>query len=71
MEWMTAKEIAELWGISDRQVEMLCSKGRIDGATRLGNMWVIPKGQSKPIDGRTKAARQLKEGKQAGCWGLR
>jgi len=48
MKWMTTKETAELWGITDRQVQMLCTHGRVDGAQRLGYMWVIPKGAMKP-----------------------
>jgi hypothetical protein len=56
---MTAKEAAELWGISQRRVQVLCDSGRVSGAELLGNdMWVIPKETPKPLDGRTKAAKQ-------------
>jgi hypothetical protein len=59
MDLMTAKEAAELWGISQRRVQVLCDNGRVSGAERLGNdMWVIPGGTPKPIDGRTKIAKQ-------------
>ena len=57
MELMTTKEASELWGISTRRVQVLCDNGKVSGAMRLGNMWVIPTGTSKPIDGRTKAAK--------------
>lgn len=63
MEWMTAKEAAELWGITTRRIQILCDMGKVNGAQRLGNMWVIPKGTPKPIDGRTKAAKAQKESK--------
>jgi len=33
----------------------------VSGVQKLGNIWVIPKGTPKPIDGRTKAARNEKE----------
>lgn len=59
MDLMTAKEASELWGITTRRVQVLCDKGKVDGATRLGNIWVIPKGTAKPIDGRTKAAKAI------------
>jgi excisionase family DNA binding protein len=59
MEYMTTKEAAELWGVKIRQVQALCEKGQISTALRLGNMWVIPKGTEKPIDGRTKQAKHL------------
>jgi hypothetical protein len=60
MEWMTVKEASELWSISGRRVQILCDIGKVKGAERLGNMWVIPKGMSKPIDGRTKVAKTQK-----------
>lgn len=59
MDLMTVKEASELWGITVRRVQVLCDKGKVDGATRLGNMWVIPKGTTKPIDGRTKRAKAI------------
>ena len=61
MEYMTTKEAAELWGIKIRQVQSLCEKGQINNASRLGSIWVIPKGTPKPLDGRTKQAKKLKE----------
>ena len=36
MEYITAKEAAEKWGISQRRVQVLCEQGRVDGAKRLG-----------------------------------
>ena len=60
MDWITTKEAAKLWDISTRRVQILCDKGQIDGAARLGDIWVIPKGAEKPLDGRTKAAREEK-----------
>ena len=63
MEWMTVKEAAELWGITTRRIQILCDDGKVNGAQRLGYMWVIPRGTPKPIDGRTKAAKAQKEKK--------
>jgi len=60
MDWMTTKEAAELWGVTTRQVQLLCDRGRVEGAQRLGNFWVIPKGMTKPADGRTKNGRRKK-----------
>lgn len=60
MDLMTVKEASGLWGITERRIQVLCGKGKVDGATRLGNIWVIPKGTSKPIDGRTKIAKAMK-----------
>jgi hypothetical protein len=57
MDLMTTKEAAEKWGVTVRRVQGLCEKGLISGASRLGDIWVIPKNAKKPIDGRTKAAK--------------
>ena len=60
MEYLTPKEAGALWGISDRRVQELCSKGKVNGAQRLGNkMWIIPKETPKPLDGRTKTAKAI------------
>ncbi len=53
MSLLSAKEIAQIWGISQRRVSILCAEGRIDGAVRVGKTWVIPEIATKPIDGRT------------------
>ena len=59
MEYMTIQEAAELWGIKVRRVQALCENVKAENAKRLGHMWVIPVGTPKPVDGRTKAAKQL------------
>jgi hypothetical protein len=58
-ELMTTNEAAELWGITTRRVQVLCDKGQVEGAVRMGRTWIIPRGTQKPIDGRTKAAKAL------------
>ena len=58
--YMTLKEAASKWGISDRRINALCLEGRIDGATRAGTMWLIPEGVEKPTDARIKSGRYKK-----------
>ena len=59
MEYMTPKEAGKLWGVSERRVQYLCANGQIDGGKRLGGkVWVIPADTPKPVDGRTRAAKQ-------------
>ena len=53
MEYMSAREAADKWGISQRRVAILCSENRIDNAAMVGNMWIIPTTAKKPIDART------------------
>lgn len=57
MEYLSAKEIAEKWNISRRRVQILCEEGRVDGAFKLSDVWVIPKDASKPIDRRKKQSK--------------
>ncbi len=53
MEFMSAREAADKWGISQRRVAVLCSESRIDNAIMVGNMWIIPTTAKKPIDARS------------------
>lgn len=52
MNGITTKEAAEKWGITPRQVQLLCARDRIAGAIRFGKAWVIPADTQKPKDGR-------------------
>lgn len=54
MEYLTVKEAGENWGITARMVNYYCSAGRIPGAIKKGNLWLIPANIEKPKDGRTK-----------------
>jgi len=63
-ELMTTAEASELWGITMRRVQVLCDKGKVAGAIRMGRTWIIPKGTPKPVDGRTKAAKNAQEVQQ-------
>ncbi len=53
LSYMSAKEAAEKWNISQRRVAILCGEKRIDGAMMVGNMWIIPSSAEKPVDKRT------------------
>ena len=53
LSYISAKEAAEKWNISQRRVAILCSEDRISGAMMVGNMWIIPANAEKPIDKRT------------------
>ena len=56
-DYMTIAEASDRWGISQRQVQHLCTLGSVEGAVKFGRAWMIPKNANKPVDGRTKAAR--------------
>lgn len=50
--YMTVKQAAEKWGISDRRVRILCAEGKISGVIHEGRRWMIPAETGKPADGR-------------------
>lgn len=54
VQYLSAQDISELWGITKRRVQDLCVNNRIPGAFRVGNMWVIPADATKPKDARMK-----------------
>ncbi|NLA96559.1 MAG: helix-turn-helix domain-containing protein [Clostridiaceae bacterium] len=54
MNGLTTKDAADQWGITPRQVQLLCAQGRIPGAVRFGHAWVIPVDAKKPEDQRSK-----------------
>ncbi len=50
------KEKAAQWGLTLRQVQFLCARGKIPGARRFGRSWAIPADAEKPADGRRHGA---------------
>jgi AraC family transcriptional regulator len=61
LNYMTVKEAGEKWGIGSRMVTLYCADGRIEGAEKKGNMWLLLKDAKKPEDGRYK--KGIKNGK--------
>ncbi len=52
-DYISARDVANKWNISQRRVAIFCVEGRIKNAKKLGNMWLIPNTAEKPIDKRT------------------
>lgn len=52
--YVTVKEIAKKWGITPRQVQILCKENRIIGAVRISRIWVIPENADKPTTNKRK-----------------
>ena len=61
MDYLTAKEAAEKWGITRRRVQKLCEESRIDGVLRFGQSYMIPKDTVKPVDARVKSGKYIKK----------
>lgn len=43
------------------RIQILCGKGRIPGAMRVGAFWVIPEDAPKPADARIKSGKYIKK----------
>lgn len=54
MEYITVKEAASKWGITERRISTLCVENRIEGALKFGWSWAIPITADKPDDARRK-----------------
>ena len=49
--YMTTKEAAEKWGITQRQVQIHCKKGHIPGIVKVGTNYLIPANAKRPVYG--------------------
>lgn len=61
MDYMTAQEAADKWGVSQRRVHKLCEDGRIEGVRWFGRNWMIPGDAEKPPDARVKSGKYKKQ----------
>ena len=52
--YITVQEAADKWGITPRQVQILCKTNRVVGAARMSRIWIIPEDAEKPTDNRRK-----------------
>ena len=49
MDYITAKEASEKWGVTPRRVNYYCAGGRIPSAVKMAGVWLIPKTAEKPM----------------------
>lgn len=61
VKFMSAKDAATKWGISQRRVAILCAENRIDNVAMIGNMWIIPIDAKKPEDARVSRGLNVEE----------
>lgn len=57
--YLSTRETAEKWNISEKRVRVLCRENRIAGAIQSGRSWLIPSDAVKPADARLKTAESL------------
>ena len=60
-EYLSIKQTSEKWGITVRRIQVLCTEGRIPGATKIGSYWAIPADTEKPKDQRVKSGKYIKK----------
>lgn len=48
MEYISVKQAAEKWSVSERSVRDYCAHGRVEGAFQVGRTWSIPAEAKKP-----------------------
>ena len=60
MEFMTVKQAAEKWGLSERRLQTICNEGMIPGVIKFGRSWAIPVNAQKPVDKRIKSGKYVK-----------
>ena len=60
MEFMTTKQAAEKWGLSERRLQTICNEGKISGVVKFGKAWAIPVDAERPVDKRVKSGRYKK-----------
>ena len=60
MGFMTSVKAGEKWSLSKRRVAVLCAEGRIPGAEKKANVWLIPDDAEKPADARIKSGKYIK-----------
>ena len=60
--YITVSEIAKRWKVNPRTIQVMCKKGKIQGAEKIGNMWMIPTETERPVDERVKSGKYIKKG---------
>ena len=60
MEFMTVKEAAAKWGLSERRLQTICSEGMVPGVIKFGKAWASPVAAESPVDKRIKSGKYVK-----------
>ncbi|MCM1199797.1 MAG: DNA-binding protein [Bacteroides fragilis] len=58
---MTVQEADKKWGVTPRQLQILCKENRVIGATRMSRIWIIPEDAEKPTRDSITRARAKKD----------
>ena len=61
MNYISVKQAAEQWGLSDRRVRLLCEQGKIPSVLKEGRSYLIPQDAVKPADRRGLRGKSIPE----------
>lgn len=61
MDYMTVREAAQKWKISERLTQQYCLDKRIPGATKFGGTWAIPADAQKPASKHSPKAVEMQQ----------
>ena len=64
--YLSIREAAEKWGVSERRINQYCAEGRIPGAQKFGPAWAIPPETRAGRSGKSNPTRQRRP--TADCW---
>ncbi len=64
MAYISVKEAAQKWNISERLIQRYCIEGRIIGAAKFSGSWAIPEDAVKPQDPRKERAQNKQQNNQ-------
>ena len=53
MTYLSSRELAQEWDVSEAHISKLCREGKLPGAQKDGRNWQIPDGVRRPADGRS------------------
>ena len=52
MDYLSAAEFAEKYGVTDRYIRRLCAEGKLEGVEKIGKAYRIPASAELPTDRR-------------------
>lgn len=61
MDYITVREAANKWSLSERRLQSMCNDGLINGVKKFGRSWAIPSDAERPEDHRVKSGKYVKE----------
>ena len=51
-DYISAKELSSIWGITPTRITVMCANGQLDGVTKIKGRWMIPTDIVRPDDKR-------------------